>query len=119
MLAIFDQAEAAKVRVWVRSVWLRGALASPDAQCPAETKRAADRARRRQLCSWATWAELALRYALSFRQVTGVVIGPRTESELLAAVAAAEKGPLTWYRRALLESVAEPPRAVTDPRRWD
>lgn len=116
---VFPAAQQAGTKVWVRSVWLRGALASPTAAVPAAVHAAADRLRKRQWCSWSTLASHALRYVFAFPAVTGVVIGPRTPEEVTAAVVAARKGVLSWYRRTLFESIEPPPAALVDPRAWD
>ena len=112
------------VVVTVRSVFLQGVLASPEARWPgnddsaAEVRRAVDRLVDDLGRSGA--ADLALGYVRSFDWVTSVVLGAETveqvrdQGELLGAP------PLSPQERDLVHERVRPGSAVlVDPSRWE
>lgn len=117
---VFPAALKANVAIWVRSVWLRGALAF-NGKIPANEKMADAvlTAMNRLWCSDPTdLAHVALRFVLGYEAVTGVVIGPRTETELIHARYAAEKGRLGWLRQLMATTLPEYGPDIYDPRKW-
>jgi len=118
---VFPEARAAGVGVVVRSVFLKGVL-TPKAQwLPAELmplRRAAARLVKETAGSWETLPELAVRYCLGVDGISSVLIGPRTEKELLQALEAAGRGPLGAEVRARAEQVQVDNPAYLNPATW-
>jgi aryl-alcohol dehydrogenase-like predicted oxidoreductase len=118
---VFSVAEEAGVGLMVRSSLLKGAL-TPRAQwLPPQLSllyQAAEQAKELLAGSWQALPEVAVRFCLSPRQVATVLVGPRTESELNQALAAAEAGPLSeaLVARALTLALAD--ERLLNPSLW-
>jgi len=118
---VFPEARAAGVGVVVRSVFLKGALTPKARWLPdelGELRRAAVRLMQETARSWKTLPELAVRYCLSVEGVSSVLVGPRTEEELLQALEATDRGPLGSDVRARVEQVHVGSPTLLNPATW-
>jgi aryl-alcohol dehydrogenase-like predicted oxidoreductase len=114
-------AQAHKVRIAVRSVFLQGVLTDRGAQLPEQlADLASARARAEVLArSWdMSLSALALRAALDHPAVTWVLIGLDGREQLDQALAVAAMRPLSDAQRASLATLDLGGAAVTDPRTW-
>jgi aryl-alcohol dehydrogenase-like predicted oxidoreductase len=108
--------------VFVRSIYLQGLLVMPVEQIIPELKEVVPvRQVLERICLEAglTMPELALRYALSIRGVTGVLVGTETAAQMAENVAIAGRGPLpTDVIRAVHDAVPDLPETILFPWHW-
>lgn len=110
------------VAVFARSIYLQGLLLMPEADIADELSAAIPVRRDLQRLAdeaGMTMAELAVRYVLSFEDVTCIVVGVETVEQMRENLRLFGKGPLDEsLTRAISESVPDLPADVVDPRNW-
>jgi len=118
---VFPAAKAAGMAIMCRSALLKGVL-SPKAQWlpaeMAELRTQVVRVMNALEISWHEITEMALRFCLSFPQVSTVLIGVRTNEELLVALRAVEAGPLPPELLAGTASLSLVEESLWNPARW-
>jgi 1-deoxyxylulose-5-phosphate synthase len=118
---VFALAEAQGVGVFVRSAYLRGVLTSQVHSVPERLfplKAAALRSLQLLKEEVGGLAEAALRFCLSYKAVSSVVIGVKTIAELETNVADSAKGPLAAKSMPELESLSFAEDPLVDTRAW-
>ena len=118
---VLPAAAAAGVGVLVRSAYLKGVLTSRAEWLPMEMeqlRRAARLARDAVGGSWAELARAALRFCLSARAVSSVLVGVRTVAELDEALAAGALGALPPDLVASLGQLALADEHLLNPAHW-
>lgn len=108
-----------EVLLCARSIWLRGAIA-PVWDVLNVPYHVRDIVKDVQDSLWVDDADLpsvALRFVLP-APFAYILIGPRNVQELEAAIEAARKGPLPFWRRWLANRIPYQPENVVDPRKW-
>lgn len=119
---VFQAADQRDVAIFIRSVYLQGLLVMPEADIPA-TLRDVIPARNR-LASIAADAgmdltELALRYMLSFDEVTCVLAGVETVAQVEQNLAMVNRGPLpTDLLSRLAPAIPDLPETIVNPGLW-
>jgi 1-deoxyxylulose-5-phosphate synthase len=109
------------VGILVRSVFLRGILTDNVQATPASLSGLRDAA----LAIWKQFkgearslSELALRFCLSFEEVSSVIIGVRSITELEANIADASQGRLSPEQLDVVCRTPSADPALLDPRQW-
>ena len=118
---VFSRAAVQGVGVLARSAFLRGVLTSQIDSIPdrlAPLKRTAVHALTELKGEVGTLSELALRYCLSFKEVSSVIIGVRSLSELEVNMANASKGGLSAEKIRRLHDISVEDQALVDIRNW-
>jgi aryl-alcohol dehydrogenase-like predicted oxidoreductase len=122
MLArVFPAAQRAGAALLVRSVWLKGALTEQVQWLPPEMdelKEAVARIRTAFDWGWEDFPKEALRFALSFSEVSSVLVGIRTVQELEQACAMADAKPFSNEMRQRFEPFALQDERLVNPMRW-
>lgn len=119
---LFDRLEDRGVRLFARSAFLQGLLLMSEEQIPASLRTVVPV--RRRLESLAREggmgvAELCLRYCLSFPQITSVLIGVDSVSQLCENMEAVRRGPLdAGTLERINQCVPDLPDAVVRPSLW-
>ncbi len=118
---IFEDAVAAGVGIFARSIYLRGVLTPqiytlPDRLAPL--KQASLRALDLIGNEVNSLAELAIRFCLSFSGITSVLIGVKTVEELESNLADAAKGSLSSDSIAQLNPISFSSDPIVDTRTW-
>ena len=113
----------AGLRVFARSVYLQGLLLMPEERVPGHLRAVVPLCRalgRLAQDSGMGFAELCLRYLLSFPGVEGVLTGVDTVEQLKMNLRLAEKGALpTEVLKAVREAVPELPEMIIRPSLWN
>jgi aryl-alcohol dehydrogenase-like predicted oxidoreductase len=109
------------VGILVRSAFLRGVLTSQVDSIPPRLTPVRDAAL--EIFAQARHAvqslsEMALRFCLSYPEVSSTIIGVRSEQELESNVADAEKGALPRELVNQLCQVSVPDERLLDPQNW-
>ena len=121
MPRVFPGAVQKRVGILVRSAFLRGVLTNQVNSVPERLALVRDAALRifvqaRQTVQ--SLSEMALRFCLSFDEVSAVIIGVRSTQELECNVADAEKGSLPPEQVNQLCQVSIPDERLLDPQNW-
>lgn len=110
------------VRVYARSALLQGVLAAAPASVTgpvAGLRSYVEEFDRAAKCLGRSRVELALGWVRSFAGIRGVVVGAESVEEMEGLMRALRAAPLTTAEVSKLGSLAVPPLALTDPRRWE
>jgi aryl-alcohol dehydrogenase-like predicted oxidoreductase len=118
---VFPEAAKRGVGILIRSAFLRGVLTNQVHSIPerlAPLREAALNALRLMEAEVGSLSEAALRFCLSFGEVSSVIIGVRSLAELEENVAAANKGGLSPEVLASLRDVAIKDEDLIDTTQW-
>jgi aryl-alcohol dehydrogenase-like predicted oxidoreductase len=118
---VFPAAERAGVGIIVRSALLKGLLTRAAAYFPSELsplRRAAEKAQTALSASWDSLPAMAVRFCISARQVSAVLVGVRSREELQQAIAAWEAGPLPPELLSLTPALAVINKQMLNPSKW-
>jgi aryl-alcohol dehydrogenase-like predicted oxidoreductase len=118
---VFKAAACGNSSILVRSAFLRGVLTPQVHDLPARLaplKTAALRALDAARDEVEDLAEAALRFCLSFREVTTVIIGVRSAAEMEVNIAAAAKGPLGQATMDRLSRLGIDDERLINPQYW-
>ena len=121
MPRVFPGAVKRRVGILTRSAFLRGVLTSQVNSVPeplAPVRDAALRIFAQARDTVQSLSEMALRFCLSFDEVSSVIIGVRSVQELESNVADAEKGALPPEQVDQLCQVSVPDERLLDPQNW-
>ena len=121
MPRVFPGAVQRRVGILVRSAFLRGVLTSQVNSLPerlAPVRDAALRILAQARNTVQSLSEMALRFCLSFNEISSVIIGVRSVQELESNVADAEKGALPPEQVDQLCQVSVPDERLLDPQNW-
>lgn len=118
---VFPAASAAGIAVMCRSALLKGVLSPKAKWLPSEMEELKSQVVRVMEAldiSWHELTEMALRFCLSFPQVSTVLIGARTGEELQEALHAAEAGPLPAGLISRVSDLSLNEERLWNPARW-
>jgi aryl-alcohol dehydrogenase-like predicted oxidoreductase len=118
---LFPAAAAQNVGIFVRSAYLRGVLTQqidsiPERLAPLKSRAGQALTVLRQEVGGL--AEAALRFCLSFKAISSVVIGVKTVAELEANLADASRGVLPDEFMPQLQALSFGDDPIVDPRNW-
>jgi len=118
---VLPEAAQRGVGVLARSALLRGVLTPQIETLPerlSPLREAALAALKTVETPKANITDMALRFCLSFREVSSVIIGVRSTAELQSNLAAASQGPYSSETRKELRSVSVTDEKLVDPSHW-
>ena len=119
---VFQDAAARGVAVFVRSVYLQGLVVMPECDIPPALQGVIPVRRRLELLAGdagMNLAEMSLRYMLSQNDVTSVITGVETVSQVKANLAMFNRGPLPEdLLTAIAKETTELPESTISPNMW-
>ena len=118
---VFGRAHESKVGIFVRSVFLRGVLTSQVNSIPqplSPLREAAFNVTKALGEEVTSLAEAAVRFCLSFDEVSSVILGMRSTAELESNLDATSRGPLSPEALRKLQDFSREDDPLVDPRNW-
>jgi aryl-alcohol dehydrogenase-like predicted oxidoreductase len=118
---LFPEAAKQGIGILTRSAFLRGVLTNQVVSIPDRLAPLREAARRALVIigsETAGLAEAALRFNLSYAEVSSVIIGVRAMSELEENVKAADKGPFSTELVSRLRDIAIEDQSLIDTTQW-
>ena len=119
--SVFSLASSRNTAILARSALLKGVLSFKAMALPDQLsvlKLAAEKVRRELDCDWEDLPGLALRFCLFHENISSVLIGARTISELEQALAAWQSGPLSEQVLRSTPSLALWEEELINPTNW-
>jgi len=118
---VLPAAQRAGVGIMARSILLKGVLTPKARYLPSRLsplREAANRVRKAFEVSWEELPQVAIRYCLGVPEIDVLILGIRTETELSAALAAIEAGPLPEAEMALGSDLGLDDEELLNPSYW-